>query len=128
MGLKEVLKWLEVKERKDIYTYGGTTKYGNHDIYPITPKEHTFGYLAYFAFWTNSGTAISTFTLGSAYIATGLNAGETIGACLIGSIIASAIGFFGARPGQDYSIGYVRLPALNSSGTKSLILIVYRLC
>jgi NCS1 family nucleobase:cation symporter-1 len=111
MGIKEMLKWAEVKERKGVSSYGATTKYANHDIYPVTPQDHTFGYLAYVAFWVNSGTAISTFTLGSSYIAIGLNAGETIGACLLGALLASAIGFFGARAGQDYSIGYVCHPA-----------------
>lgn len=105
--VSNALKWAEVKERTDIYTWRGTTKYGNHDLYPIVPSEQKFGYLAYFAFWTNSGTAITTFTLGSSYIAIGLNASQTIVACFLGALISSLIGVFGARPGQDYKIGYV---------------------
>jgi nucleobase:cation symporter-1, NCS1 family len=101
------LRWAEVKERSDIHTYEGTTEWGNHDLYPIDQKDKKFGYLAYASYWSTGGFALFTFTLGSGYIAVGLNAGETIGASLIGAIISSCIGYFGARPGQDYGIGYV---------------------
>lgn len=104
---RDAFRWAEVKERTDIYTWKGTTRWGNHDLYPITPKEKTFGYWAYVAFWSTGGTALFTFTLGSGYIAIGLNAGETIGACLLGALLSSVVGVFGARPGQDYGIGYV---------------------
>jgi NCS1 family nucleobase:cation symporter-1 len=107
--LRDAFKWAEVKERTDIYTYKGTTEWGNHDLYPIQPEEKQFGYLAYFAYWVTGGTAIFTFTLGSGYIAIGLNAGQTIGACFLGALLSSCIGVFGARPGQDYGIGYVSL-------------------
>ena len=107
-----VLRWAEVKERTDIHTYEGTTEWGNHDLYPIDQKDKKFGYFAYASYWATGGFALFTFTLGSGYIAVGLNAGETIGASLIGAIISAIIGYFGARPGQDYGIGYVCFPML----------------
>ncbi|RDW85993.1 hypothetical protein BP5796_04318 [Coleophoma crateriformis] len=124
---RDMFKWAEVKERSDIDTWKGTTKYGNHDLYPIVPSEKKFGYLAYFAFWVNSGTAITTFTLGSSYIALGLNAGETIAACFVGALISSTIGYFGARPGQDYGIGYTVLNrmAFGMRGTYIPIFIIF---
>lgn len=111
MGIREMMKWAEVKERTDIYTWKGTTEWGNHDVYPIPEKEHTFGYMAYVSFWANSGTSILTYTMGSSYIAIGLSAAETITACILGAIISAIIGAYGAGPGQIYSIGYVSIPA-----------------
>jgi NCS1 family nucleobase:cation symporter-1 len=107
--VSRALKWAEVKARPDIYTWRGTTEWGNHDLYPVVPEEKKFGYLAYFGFWTNAGTSITSFTLGSSYIAVGLNASQTIVACFLGGCISAGIGYFGARPGQDYGVGWVRL-------------------
>jgi NCS1 family nucleobase:cation symporter-1 len=105
--VRDMFRWAEVKERTDIYTHDGTTKWGNHDLYPIDQKEKEFGYMAYAVYWATSGMGLFTYTIGSSYIALGLNAGETIGACIIGSFISALIGLAGARPGQDYGIGYV---------------------
>jgi hypothetical protein len=69
------------------------------------------------SYWTTGGFALFTFTLGSGYIAVGLNVGETIGASLIGALISSCIGYFSARPGQDYGTGYVRFPLFCHSHT-----------
>ena len=36
------LEWAELPPRKDVYSYYGTTKWGNHDLYPIPMKERQF--------------------------------------------------------------------------------------
>ncbi|KAN0117041.1 hypothetical protein V8E51_003018 [Hyaloscypha variabilis] len=99
--VSKALKRAEVKNRNDIYNWKGTTKYGNRDLYPITPPEHTFGYLAYFAFWNNSGTSITSFTPGSSYIAIDLNASETVVACFLESVISFVIDIFGTHPDKS---------------------------
>ncbi|RDW73384.1 hypothetical protein BP6252_07291 [Coleophoma cylindrospora] len=103
------LEWAELPARKDVYTYAGTTRWGNHDLYPIPKKERTFGMLAYFAYWITTGVSVGTYTLGSSYIALGLNAGETLGAILAGCVISSFLGIFAGRPGMDYSLGYTMM-------------------
>lgn len=107
--LSNLLKWAEVKERKDIYTWRGTTDWGNHDIYPSDQKDRTFGFMAYASFWAQSGSCISTYTIGSSYIAIGLSRGETIGATFLGGLISAIVGVFASQPGRDYGIGYVSL-------------------
>lgn len=107
--LQKAFKWAELPERTDIYTWKGTTRWGNHDLYPIPEKEQTFGWMAFWSIWIMNGVTISTFTLGSAYITYGLTAGQTIGGVLVGSCIASAVAFLCARPGMDYHLGYVSL-------------------
>lgn len=111
------LRWAELPARKDVYTYAGTTRWGNHDLYPIPQKERTFGWLAYFAYWVTTGVSVGTFTLGSTYIALGLNAGETLGAILAGCIFSDLVGCFCGKPGMDYSIGYVRNTPLLTTAT-----------
>lgn len=130
--LERMFQWAELPERKDIYTWKGTTKWGNHDLYPIDKSERTYGWMGYFAIWYGAhchpfsamleswfskqllifyrfaqGISISSVTIGSAYVAYGLTAGETLGAVLGGTILASMIAWSCARPGMDYHIGYV---------------------
>lgn len=112
MGLANYFRWAEVKERKDIYTWRGTTEWGNHDLYPTSEKDRTYGYWAYMSFWSQSGFSITTYTIGSGYIAVGLSQAETIAAIFVGSLISACVGIFGARPGMDYGIGYVSISIL----------------
>ncbi|KAH8678280.1 permease for cytosine/purines, uracil, thiamine, allantoin-domain-containing protein [Xylariales sp. PMI_506] len=104
-----LFKWAELPERTDIYTWRGTTKWGNHDLYPIDEKERNFGWLGFWSIWVMNGVSISTFTVGSSFIAYGLTAGETIGAVLIGACISGLISFLAARPGMDYHMGYAMM-------------------
>ncbi|RDW77351.1 hypothetical protein BP6252_05404 [Coleophoma cylindrospora] len=124
--IKRLLKWAEVPAREDIFTWRGTTKWGNHDLYPIDPKEWTFGWLGFVAIWVTNGVSVSTWTLGSSYIAYGLTAGETIGSILVGSCIASFVAFFAARPGMDYHVGYTIMnrPAYGLRGTYVPIIVI----
>lgn len=104
--MSKYFRWAELPPRKDVYTYAGTTRWGNHDLYPIPKKERTYGWMGFFAYWVTCGVSVSNFTIGSAYIAYGLNAGETIGAVFLGACIAACNAYFCARPGQDQSLGY----------------------
>lgn len=45
------LRWAELPARKDVYSYAGTTRWGNHDLYPIPRKERTYNQLDYFVYW-----------------------------------------------------------------------------
>ena len=105
--IARMLKWAELPAREDIFTWKGTTKWGNHDLYPIDPKERTYGWLGFFAVWVTNGVSVSTITLGSSYVAYGLTAGQTIGCILLGTCVAASISFLAARPGMDYHVGYV---------------------
>lgn len=105
--LRRMFAWAELPARQDIYTWKGTTKWGNHDLYPIDPSERTFGSLSFFAIWITNTVSISTFTTGSSYIAYGLTAGQVIGGVLVGGCFSSLIAFFASRPGMDYNVGYV---------------------
>jgi NCS1 family nucleobase:cation symporter-1 len=105
--LRKWFAWAELPARDDIYTWKGTTKWGNHDLYPIDPKERTYGWLGFVAVWVTNGVSVSTFTLGSSYIAYGLTAAECIGSILVGACISSFVAFLAARPGMDYHTGYV---------------------
>lgn len=101
------LEWAELPARADVYNYAGTTRWGNHDLYPIPQKERRMGSMAYFAYWITTGVSVGTFTLGSAYIAVGLTAGETLGAILAGCVISCIVGCLCGKPGMDYNLGYV---------------------
>jgi NCS1 family nucleobase:cation symporter-1 len=107
--VRDMFKWAEVKERQDIYNWRGTTEWGNHDIYPVDSKDRTFGYFAYCAYFSQSSTSISTYTIAASYVALGLSRGEIAGGIFIGAFLPAIVGFFAARPGQDYGIGYVSL-------------------
>ncbi|RDI78790.1 hypothetical protein Vi05172_g11150 [Venturia inaequalis] len=100
------LRWAELPARKDVYTYAGTTRWGNHDLYPIPRKERTYGQVDYFVYWMVSCLSVSNFSSASAYIALGLTAGETIGAVFLGACFSAATAVFAARPGQDHAMGY----------------------
>lgn len=106
--MSKYFKWLELPAREDIYTERGTTKWGNHDLYPIVPKERTYGKGAYLLYWVTCCAGLSTFAIGSSYIAVGLTAGEACGAVLIGGCIASTNAILCGRPGAEKHMGYVR--------------------
>jgi NCS1 family nucleobase:cation symporter-1 len=49
--IERMFQWAELPVREDIYTWKGTTKWGNHDLYPIDKSERTYGWMGYFAIW-----------------------------------------------------------------------------
>lgn len=108
--MSKLMKWAELPARTDIYQDRGTTKWGNHDLYPIVARERTYGTSAYMIYWVTCGAGLSTFALGSSYVAVGLSAGEACGAILIGSVVASATALLCGRPGADKHLGYVSSP------------------
>lgn len=110
--MSKYFRWLELPERKDVYTWEGTTEWGNHDLYPIPKKERTYGVLGYFSYFLTSTISVTGFTGVSAYVAGGLSAWETVGAILVGSTIAGLNSFLGGQPGIDHRLGFVCHPCL----------------
>lgn len=84
-----VFKWAELPARTDVYTYDGTTRWGNHDLYPIPKKERTYGFLGFYSYYLVSGISITGFSKRSAYVSAGLSAQETIRAVLVGCVCAA---------------------------------------
>ncbi|PVH71529.1 hypothetical protein DL98DRAFT_434988 [Cadophora sp. DSE1049] len=107
--MPKFFKWAELPAREDIYQDKGTTRWGNHDLYPIVSSERTYGTGAYVLYWVTCGAGLSTFAIGSSYIAVGLTAGEACGAILIGTVISSAIAFLCGRPGAEKNLGYTMM-------------------
>ncbi|KEY68266.1 hypothetical protein S7711_07020 [Stachybotrys chartarum IBT 7711] len=107
--MSKFMKWAELPARTDIYQDRGTTKWGNHDLYPIVASERTYGTGAYILYWVTCGAGLSTFALGSSYVAVGLTAGEACGAILIGSTMASGIALLCGRPGAEKHLGYTMM-------------------
>jgi nucleobase:cation symporter-1, NCS1 family len=101
------MKWAELPARDDVYQDRGTTKWGNHDLYPVIPSERTYGTGAYVLYWATCAAGLSTFAIGSTYIAVGLTAGEACGAVIIGSCIASSSAILCGRVGAEKHLGYV---------------------
>jgi nucleobase:cation symporter-1, NCS1 family len=107
MGMSDYFKWAELPPRTDVYNYEGTTRWGNHDLYPIPKKERTYGYLGFYSYYLVSGISITGFSMGSAYVSAGLSARETIGAVLVGCVCASLNACLGVQVGLDKSLGFV---------------------
>ena len=107
--MSKYFRWLELLPREDVYAHVGTTRWGNHDLYPIPMKERTYTTLSFFAYWLSGGIGIVALTFGSSFIASGLNAAETICAILVGSCLASSMALLNCRPGTDMGLGYVSL-------------------
>jgi NCS1 family nucleobase:cation symporter-1 len=101
------LKWAELPPRKDIYQDRGTTDWGNHDLYPIVEKERTWGVSAYLLYWITCGAGLSTFAIGSSYVALGLSVGETIGAVFVGSCLSSLNSVLMGKVGAIHHLGFV---------------------
>ena len=110
--MSKYFRWLELPARDDIYTDRGTTKWGNHDLYPIVPKERTYGRGTYLLYWVTCCLGLSTFAIGSSYIAVGLTAGEACGAVLIGGCLASMNALLCGRAGAEKHVGYVMVSHL----------------
>ncbi|PMD38368.1 hypothetical protein L207DRAFT_585270 [Hyaloscypha variabilis F] len=104
--MSKYFKWAELPARKDIYTYDGTRRWGNHDLYPIPKKERVYGYMGYYSYYLVSGISITGFSMGSAYVSAGLSAQETIGAVLVGCVCAALNACLGVQVGLDKSLGF----------------------
>jgi NCS1 family nucleobase:cation symporter-1 len=105
--MSKYFRWAELPAREDVYTHAGTTKWGNHDLYPIPKKERKLTWFSYFAYVIICGVNITDYSLGSTYMAVGLTAAEAIGCIFAGSTIAGLISYVTARPGLDHGIGFV---------------------
>jgi len=91
-------------------------RWTNRDIIPVPPEERNYGPRGYFGFWCVKANYIglevtlihervaaaansSAWSMGSANLANGLTAGETIGMVFLGSCLAGVMAFIGGEPG-----------------------------
>lgn len=107
--MSKYFRWAELPPREDIDVWEGTTRWGNHDLYPIPIKERTYGIWGFYSYYGSSGISVFGFTSASSYVAAGLGCWETVGAIFLGACIAAMSSFFGARPGVDMSLGYTMM-------------------
>ncbi|RDI76442.1 hypothetical protein Vi05172_g13577 [Venturia inaequalis] len=92
---------------KDEYQSETThNRWTNIDLIPTPESERNFTGKSFFAFWIAAAVNISAWTTGSANLANGLSAGETIGMILVGSILAGMISFICGEPGVRYHVGF----------------------
>lgn len=77
---------------------------------PNCEERAHFGWLVFYSYYLVSAISTTRYSLGSAYVASGLSAGETIGAVFTGCCFAALNAFFGVQVGLDKSLGFVRLP------------------
>src|SRR5262245_46167575 len=105
--MSKYFRWLELPARQDIDVWEGTTEWGNHDLYPIPKKERTYGVMGFFSYFLVSAVSVVGFASAAAYVASGLTAWETVGAILVGSVIAGLNSFLGGQPGVDKHLGFV---------------------
>ena len=73
------------------------------------PAERTYGQGAFLLYWVTCAAGLSTFAIGSSYVAVGLTAGEACGAVLIGACISSMNSLLCGRAGAEKHLGYVSL-------------------
>lgn len=78
----------------------------------LTSGNRTYGLGAFLLYWLTCGGGLSTFAIGSSYIAVGLSAGEAIGAVLIGVCWSSMNAVLCGKPGDEKHLGYVWLVIL----------------
>ncbi|KAI1633043.1 permease for cytosine/purines, uracil, thiamine, allantoin-domain-containing protein [Biscogniauxia mediterranea] len=106
MGIRQLLKKLEVKPTDDEFESIETSRWGNKDVYPIPHDKRTYGWLAFYAYWGTCGISLSSWTIGSSLIGIGLTAGQACAVVVIGCIIASLSAYLNGAPGAIHHLGY----------------------
>lgn len=106
---RRAFEWAELPARQDINVWEGTTRWGNHDLYPIPKKEQTYRMYDYFSYYLVSGVTISGFTASSAYVTAGLGVWETIGAVMAGTILAGMVSWLGGQAGAEKRLGFTMM-------------------
>lgn len=107
--MSKYFKWAEVRERDDLNSaeaFEGTTRWGNHDIYPVPLKERNYGILGFYSYFACGAISVYGFTAASAFVSAGLGTWDTVGAICLGSCIAAFNGYLGSRIGIDTSLGF----------------------
>ncbi|KAI1491833.1 permease for cytosine/purines, uracil, thiamine, allantoin-domain-containing protein [Biscogniauxia mediterranea] len=106
MGIRQLVKKLEVKPTDDEFESIETSRWGNKDVYPIPHDKRTYGWLAFYAYWGTCGISLSSWTIGSSLIGIGLTAGQACAVVVIGCIIASLSAYLNGAPGAIHHLGY----------------------
>lgn len=92
--------------REDGQTEKDFNRWTNRDLIPTPAAERNYTGRSFFGFWIAAAVNISAWTLGSANLANGLTAGETIGMILVGAVLAGLISFISGEPGTKYHVGF----------------------
>lgn len=74
--MSKYFRWAELPARDDIHVWEGTTRWGNHDLYPIPKRERNYGFLGFYSYYAISALSIYGFTSASAFVAAGLGVWE----------------------------------------------------
>jgi NCS1 family nucleobase:cation symporter-1 len=109
MPISQYFRWAELPPRDDIHVWEGTTRWGNHDLYPIPKKEKNYGVLGFYSYYAISAISIYGFTSASAYVSAGLGVWDTVGAMLLGSCISSFNSYLGAQVGVEKGLGFTMM-------------------
>lgn len=98
----------------------------NPDLQPISPRERTWGFWSYFAYWGLPNFSVATFSTGSALLGLNLNIQQSIGALVIANIIIGLMTIANSNPGIKYHIGYTLDQRMIFGIYGSLIGIIFR--
>jgi cytosine/uracil/thiamine/allantoin permease len=63
----------------------------------------------YYSYWFTAGICLTSWTLGSSLVATGLTAGQAIGAVCLGGALATMNAFFCGEAGRQHFLGYTMM-------------------
>jgi NCS1 family nucleobase:cation symporter-1 len=110
--MSKYFRWAEVKARDDIddvEAWEGTTRWGNHDIYPVPKKERNYGLLGFYTYFAAGIISVYGFTAASSYVSAGLGTWDTVGAICLGSCIAAVNAFLGSSVGIDTALGWTMM-------------------
>lgn len=105
--MSRYFRWLEVKPKNQVYGEKGTTRWGNKDLYPIPVADQTWDAGAYFVYWVTTSICVNAWTLGSSLIGYGLTAQQSMGAVVIGGVIAGIMAVLCGQVGRVLHLGYV---------------------
>lgn len=103
--LHKTIRALEVKPEKGSYNNRAADRWGNHDIFPIPSEHRHYTARSYWALWIVSGITAATWSFGSSLLASGLTAGQSVGAVIIGATFASTLAYVCGRPGIRMHLG-----------------------
>ncbi|EXJ83331.1 hypothetical protein A1O1_06952 [Capronia coronata CBS 617.96] len=106
-ALRKFDNLIRVKGESDVRK---VSRWMSPDILPVLPENRTFRSKDYVAYWSAGAICASFWSMGGTAIANGLNAGEAIGALLIGSVICAIVAHYCGAAGLKYHLGF---PMLN---------------
>jgi NCS1 family nucleobase:cation symporter-1 len=89
-----------------------TSSLVNEDLLPSPPERQTWTTWNFFAYWWSESWAVSTWSLGSAFIALGATVADAILVVVFANILSAVVIVLNGRAASRYHIGY---PVLSRS-------------